>query len=1288
MRKILNKVITSITVLSMVVVGSSVVSTPFSIESARAAETTIDLSKLDQEKLYGTYRFERMDLYNKFDHQMTRENVYYRDYSIDGQKIYNVQPQVIVNGTVKISNINKYIKEGQSVLKMVVKMKPRGDWKNQDVEKEVSIDIPADYFKKFKATLGDREVKKGDYVTLGGFMWRVMGDNYLLHEGVTYRSGTFLTSPNGVFSPKAPGSIGHYLNNEFLDSFPDEDKTYLENHRWEIRHTKGDLITATKAYIGMPSLQDFKDYPITLGSRATNGNTYNYVIMTPIDPSNGTWTMRVDMRDENIEGLSAQAKFDVKATTYVKPGVKITGDGTKENPFRITGEGGSIETPKNLRVTSTDHYVDIVWDGVPNTTYTLKANGSIIYTGESTTYKYMTNAPNTEYKFTLTASNGKETSDPVEIIGKTLEQQAVSNPNNLKLVSKAKDKLSVSWDKVDNAGSYHLKLNGEVKYNGNQTQVDVQGLKPDTDYSIELVAIGLDGKTESSPSTMNIKTDKDEEIGEVPSKPEKFYASKVQPHSITLRWDQSDGAEEYVLTRDNDLIVYSGKPTIFRDENVDPNQTYKYVLAAKNKYGVSTAVDYEVKTPENIKVQPPASPEVGPTTVSFDFKEVKGAKAYGVDRNPSWSYKPNGDGTYHVSYVNTVTGEKRDLGNLKINSSGEIPFSEDGLQPGKNYHYSVVAYLEDGPNGEKVTTEPIEVVVTTPKESKPDPKPETKPEPKPETKPETKPEPRPETKPEPRPETKPEPKPETKPEPKPETKPEPKPETKPEPKPETKPEPKLEPRPETKPEPKPEPRPEPKPEPRPEPKPEPRPETKPEPKPEPKPETKPETKPEPKPETKPEPKPETRPETKPDEKSIYASKIIPSFGDLEPDFKKNRFKYELVVPYEEKDIKFKVKTGVKKPTIRVAGKKVKENEFSDEIRLDEGKNTIKITIEDKDDNEVMYTIKVLREEKKKANKTSHFNQVNNPRSTVVTLPTRPSVINLGKNQLLGRQAGNTAFDETLELKSGLNQITLTLADSFKINKFKSEGKEIRGYYWNVHSSKWVALATQVSYKEKSVTATLTPVSSAPTWYALFAVKQPGYTDTESHWAINAIDRLTGIGIFEGYDAQKGYKTFKPNNKISRVELAVTIARILGVSTKSEDYTLYNVLEVLSEQEENKVLSQLQGVPSWAKNFVAPLKKSNVIPQHFGNNFNGNSFVTRAEAGVFLSNALKSISFYQFQALNVRSFDDGNTAPSWSIDQIDARIIKGDNKGKLNLNQELTRAELAEMLDRTLKTMGW
>ena len=325
--------------------------------------------------------------------------------------------------------------------------------------------------------------------------------------------------------------------------------------------------------------------------------------------------------------------------------------------------------------------------------------------------------------------------------------------------------------------------------------------------------------------------------------------------------------------------------------------------------------------------------------------------------------------------------------------------------------------------------------------------------------------------------------------------------------------------------------------------------------------------------------------------------------------------------------------------------------------------------------------------KYKSLKYKSSNKITGYRNSVVTLPSKPSVTNLGNNQLIGRQVGHIAFDETLEMKSG-SKVQLTLTDSSKIRKVKAEGKELRGYYWNTNFGKWVAISTDVNYSEGQVIATIDTITSAPNWYALFAVKQPSYKDITGHWARNAIDRLTGIGIFEGYDIQKGHTVFKPDNKISRAELAATLARILGASTKSEDYTLYNVLSTLSDQEEKNVLSQLQGVPSWAKHFVAPLKKFNVIPQHIGKNFNGNVFVTRAEAGVFLTNALKTIPFYQFQALNIRSFNDGHTAPSWSIDQIDARIIKGDNKGNLNLNQELTRAELAEMLDRTIQTMGW
>ncbi|MCR8987711.1 S-layer homology domain-containing protein, partial [Brevibacillus laterosporus] len=431
---------------------------------------------------------------------------------------------------------------------------------------------------------------------------------------------------------------------------------------------------------------------------------------------------------------------------------------------------------------------------------------------------------------------------------------------------------------------------------------------------------------------------------------------------------------------------------------------------------------------------------------------------------------------------------------------------------------------------------------------------------------------------------------------------------------------------------------------------------------------------------------------KPDQnKDVFANKIESSVGDLYPKFKKNRFKYEIVVPFDEKNIKFKVRTNVKKSTIKIDGEKTKEGEYSSEIRLDEGKNTIKITIADKYGNDARYTITVVREKDKsskyKSSKYKSSSQVAGYRNSVVTLPSKPTVTNLRNNQLIGRQVGHIAFEETIEMKSS-SKVQLTLTDSSKIRKMKSEGKELRGYYWNSNFGKWIALSTEVIYNEGQATATITTTTSTPTWYALFAVKQPSYTDVTGHWARNAIDRLTGLGTFEGYDIKKGYSAyiFKPNNEISRVELATMLSRVLGVSSKSGDYTLYNVLEKLSSHEENTVVSQLQGVPNWATSYVAPLKKASVVPQHFENNFNGN--LTRAEAAVFITNALRTIPSYGFQALNVRSFNDGNTTPSWAIDKIDSRIMRGDTTGNLHPNKPLTRAELAEMLDRTLQTMGW
>ncbi|WP_232699416.1 S-layer homology domain-containing protein [Brevibacillus daliensis] len=738
------------------------------------------------------------------------------------------------------------------------------------------------------------------------------------------------------------------------------------------------------------------------------------------------------------------------------------------------------------------------------------------------------------------------------------ETTQISQPTNLKVTGTTSNSITLNWDKVEAAKKYKLSVGSETIFVDNTQStptVTVEKLKGETTYVVTLVAIGADGVTESAPTTTNATTlaDSVPNPNEVaPAQPANFKASKVQSSSIVLQWSEVKGADEYILKRDDNVLIAKTKSTVVKDDTVTPNKLHKYYVVAKNKYGESAPVEYVVKTPPVTKVEK-SNVDSTHNKVSFNFKQVEGATGYVVTRNSEWIYTPNGDGTFSLKVVNK-TGTSTNLGKVTP-KNGMLEFTESDLDSNKKYSYELIAYLPSGPNGEVVSTDPTTVDAKTA-------------------------------------------------------------------------------------------------------------------------------------------------EKPPKKKDIVADSIQVSEGKLDPKFKKDKYKYDVEVPYGEKTIKVKVTVDTddyKDFTIKVDGEKAKNERYSDEIKLKEGNNKIKVIIKDKDGEETEYVINVYRKKKDDSNSNNSngsSSSSNNSSSTngtsgskVSGFTTKPSVDNLKPNELLGRSNGHIAFPESVQAKAGISTVSINVYDTAKINKAKAEGKQLKMYYYNSRSKQWVALSSQATIEADRAQVNAQPINGMNTWYAVFAVNQPKYVDIANHWAMNSIERLTGIGVFEGYNGNKG-TIFKPNNAISKAELSSTLARILGVSANANDYTLYNVVSKLNVTEEQSIISSMQGVPDWAKSYVAPLKKSNIIPNHLSVNFNGNQAVTRAEAGVFITNALKATPGYFVQPLNVRTYKDGSTVPDWAVDKIDYRIMKGDQSNNLNPNKPLTRAELAVMIDRTIQTLGW
>jgi len=100
------------------------------------------------------------------------------------------------------------------------------------------------------------------------------------------------------------------------------------------------------------------------------------------------------------------------------------------------------------------------------------------------------------------------------------------------------------------------------------------------------------------------------------------------------------------------------------------------------------------------------------------------------------------------------------------------------------------------------------------------------------------------------------------------------------------------------------------------------------------------------------------------------------------------------------------------------------------------------------------------------------------------------------------------------------------------------------------------------------------------------------------WAKDSVAVAVLLGIVNGYPDG----SFRPDAPITRAEMAVMIARALGMNDGSETHAYF---------------ADDAKIPAWAKGAVATLKEQGLVQGRNGNLFTPQATVTRAEAAVLL-----------------------------------------------------------------------
>ncbi|WP_338552162.1 Ig-like domain-containing protein [Paenibacillus sp. KS-LC4] len=276
---------------------------------------------------------------------------------------------------------------------------------------------------------------------------------------------------------------------------------------------------------------------------------------------------------------------------------------------------------------------------------------------------------------------------------------------------------------------------------------------------------------------------------------------------------------------------------------------------------------------------------------------------------------------------------------------------------------------------------------------------------------------------------------------------------------------------------------------------------------------------------------------------------------------------------------------------------------------------------------------------------------NQPSQPTVSTPTIPAVV---------------APNEAAPVISNSPQVNVITAP-FKAGKEHSitlpanqSGSAALVYYYDDKYKQWIALPTQ--HDGNTLTANMPPES----WVAVMdnpAVYQP--VDTVSNWANEDIMKLMSLNIIQGYEDQ----TFKPNQVTNRYEMAVMVAKVLGLPMASTDVTALNTLP------------DSDSIPEWAKPAVAALVQNNIMLGS-AQGFQGSESITRAQLAAMLGRILPAA-----QNNTAPSFKDQSTIPAWASDgiqkAIELGIFKGYPDGSFQPDKTLTRAEMAAVITRLM-----
>ncbi len=171
-----------------------------------------------------------------------------------------------------------------------------------------------------------------------------------------------------------------------------------------------------------------------------------------------------------------------------------------------------------------------------------------------------------------------------------------------------------------------------------------------------------------------------------------------------------------------------------------------------------------------------------------------------------------------------------------------------------------------------------------------------------------------------------------------------------------------------------------------------------------------------------------------------------------------------------------------------------------------------------------------------------------------------------------------------------------------------------------------------------------------------AEHRTSFTDLDSHWAQNTVEKLAGLGVIGGYPDG----SFRPDANITRAEFTTMLVKALNL------------------QATGSVKSFSDTVGHWAQSSIATAAALGIVGGYTDNSFKPDQPITREEMAVIITKSLKLA-----EVPGETGFVDNRLISSWARGSVRAavntEIMNGYPDNSFNPQGNTTRAEAATVI---------